>query len=299
MAEPDDLYTLRNLFWLGNYQRAIQEGGTLSRLSEALRIEAKEYVYRSYIALGQFTLVVDEIPESPSTPVSLQAVKLLARYMGGLADKEVLLATLGDWLADEATANNLSLQLTASIIFLHEEKVKDALRWIRHGTSMEQLALSVQIFLKMDRPDLASKQVKLMQQHDEDATLSQLAAAWMHIASGTPKGYSEAASLYEELVDKFGQSLMLLNGIAVANIHMGQFDKAEKVLVDAMTQGQNDPDTLINYITCMQHLNKPPEFTQRYINQIKTAAPNHPYVAGLATVEGAFQRVSQQFSQEG
>ena len=115
-----------------------------------------------------------------------------------------------------------------------------------------------------------------MQQHDEDATLSQLAAAWMHIASGTPKGYGEAASLYEELVDKFGSSLMLLNGIAVANIHMGQFDKAEKVLVDAMTQGQNDPDTLINYITCMQHLNKPPEFTQRYIKYAEPPSPQSP-----------------------
>lgn len=43
-------------------------------------------------------------------------------------------------------------------------------------------ALNVQIFLKMHRSDYADKQLKIMQQTDEDHTLTQLANAWLDIA---------------------------------------------------------------------------------------------------------------------
>ena len=39
-------------------QKAIAEGSSLSRLSEAAKVESKEFIYRSYIALGQHNIVV-------------------------------------------------------------------------------------------------------------------------------------------------------------------------------------------------------------------------------------------------
>jgi len=67
MGEPDELYTLRNLFWLGNYQLAINEANGIRQIPAALATEKKEFLYRSYLALGQFDILQSEItPDSPT-----------------------------------------------------------------------------------------------------------------------------------------------------------------------------------------------------------------------------------------
>lgn len=64
MSEPDDLFTLRNHFWLGSYQLAIAEGSGLGRLPDNLRVERDEFIYRSYLALGQYSIVLGEVRAS-------------------------------------------------------------------------------------------------------------------------------------------------------------------------------------------------------------------------------------------
>ncbi len=67
MGEPDELYTLRNLFWTGNFQLAINEANGMRNTSASLVNAKKEFLYRSYLALGQHDIVLGEISsQSPA-----------------------------------------------------------------------------------------------------------------------------------------------------------------------------------------------------------------------------------------
>jgi coatomer protein complex subunit epsilon len=113
MAEVDELFTLRNHFWMGNYQvssaslscisanhyltplqLAINEASSMNRLSDDLKIEKETFVYRSYVALGQYSVVLDEVKDEPTTPTGLRAVKLLASYLSDPSQKDASLQQL-------------------------------------------------------------------------------------------------------------------------------------------------------------------------------------------------------------
>ena len=83
-AAPDHLFNLRNNFYLGAFQAAINNSD-VPNLSPDDAVERDSLVYRSYIALGSYQLVVHEIDASAPTP--LQAVKLLALYLSSPENK--------------------------------------------------------------------------------------------------------------------------------------------------------------------------------------------------------------------
>jgi coatomer protein complex subunit epsilon len=68
-SEPDELFTLRTLYWLGSYQAAINEATGLSKIPASLVSEKDEFVYRSFLAMGQYSVVLHEIKDKPTTSV--------------------------------------------------------------------------------------------------------------------------------------------------------------------------------------------------------------------------------------
>ncbi|TYJ46194.1 hypothetical protein E1A91_A02G104400v1 [Gossypium mustelinum] len=285
-AAPDHLFHLRNNFYLGSFQAAINNSD-LPNLSPDDAVERDCLVYRSYIALGSYQLVINEIDSAATTP--LQAVKLLALYLSNPHDKESTIASLKEWLADPAIGSNAILRLIAGIVFMHEEDYIEALKHTNAGGTMELHALNVQIFIKMHRSDYAERQLRVMQQIDEDHTLTQLANAWLNLAVGGSK-IQEAYLIFQDFSEKYPMTGLILNGKAVCCMHMGNFDEAETLLLEALNKDAKDPETLANLVVCGLHLGKS---SSRYVSQLKLTHPEHVLVKRASSAEDSFERAVQ------
>ena len=113
------------------------------------------------------------------------------------------------------------------------------------------MALVAHIYLAMQRPDLAKKQLGLLQEADDDATLTKLVAAWVALSEGSDKAQARPIPLapnprprasarplppltasrarppqdalyeFQELGDRYSRTLLLLNGLAACHLQMG------------------------------------------------------------------------------
>jgi len=290
MSGPDALFNVHNNFYLGAYQAAINEAESVTGLGETEATERDCFMYRSYLAQGSYQLPISEISED--APTALQAVKLLARYLADEGEKESVLSTLGSWLQDPACSNNTTLLLMAAVVYQAEGNLVDALKCCHSSSHLELMATSVQIFLKMDRPDVAEKKLKEMMAIDDDATCTQLAQAWVNLALGGNK-VQEAFYIFQELGDKYTWTTRLHNGSAVCSLHMQRYDEAEKELLEALQKDSKDADTLANLVVVTLHLGKP---SGRYLNQLKMSDPSHASLKRTSAMEEAFDRAAQGFS---
>eukprot|EP01018_Ginkgo_biloba_P039957 Gb_19817 [translate_table: standard] len=135
----------------------------------------------------------------------------------------------------------------------------------------------------------AEKQLKLMQQVDEDHTLTQLANAWINLAVGGAK-VQEAYLIFQDFCDKYQLTVPILNGKAICCMHMGRFDEAESVLLEALNKDAKDADTLANLVVCNLHLGKP---ATRYLSQLKLSHPEHILIKRASGAEESFDRAVQ------
>ncbi|XP_047063405.1 coatomer subunit epsilon-2-like [Lolium rigidum] len=290
-TSTDHLFGLRNSFYVGAYQAAIT--GSQSVPAHALSpdevLHRDAILYRSYIAIGSHQLVIDEIGPAAATP--LQALKLLALYLSGGAagNKEKAISRLKELLSDPAVGSNPILRLVAGTIFMHEKDYAEALKHTNSGGNMELLALNVQIYLQMHRPDHAEKQLRVMQKLDEDHTLTQLASAWLHLVMGGSK-IQEAYLIFQDFSEKHAATCMILNGKAQCLMHMGNFEQAEGFLLESLNKDAKDAQTLANITVCSLKLGKP---ASRYLNQLKLAHPEHVLVKGMSAAEDNFDRACQ------
>jgi len=306
--DPDELYTLRAQYWLGHYNLCLDEAKSVARrpMAANLKVEREEFVLRSQLALKQYDKVIRDSDGEDRTP-GIRAINLRAKYDSPSTPPSTLptiLTTLHTLLSSPTGSSSTTLQLLASQTFLSagSSHTEAALEAVHLGLTMEHLAQTVQIYIKMNRLDLARAQLDLMKQADEEAVLTQLCGVYLHAACGRSE-VNEAVHVLGSLTEQYGPSLMLLNCMAVVMLVGERYEEAHSVLVQAVSEldeksgeGKGDVDTLINLLVCYQHMGKGMDVMEPVLKQLKEGWGAHPFVEGLVRVEGAFDREAVKYS---
>jgi len=291
--EGDVLFEVRNGFYIGNYQQAINDAQKLRIPSTELTLERDILVYRSYLAQNKFRVVLDEI--SGSSPPELRPLKTLADYLSNKDKRSALVSALDEQITVDSNLNNHTFVIVAATIYSHERNFENVLKVLRCDDHLENLAMNLQTYLRMDRVDLAKKELKTMQEKDEDNTLCQLAQASLNVAMGGEK-LQEAYYIVQELIEKYGSTPLLLNLQSCALIGQGKHEEAESILMDALAKDPNNPDALLNMMVVTQHLGKSMKVAKRYETQLRESNPDHHFVIEFRNKANEFDALAKNFS---
>lgn len=228
--------------------------------------------------------------------------------LAALADKVQFEAAAGNEAAQQVIVDHLKtlvgshandpwLLLIAAQVLWSAGQTKEALQCVSSShaaasTHLELMITALQIYLKLDRLDLARQQLQAMKQADEDGILTQLASVYVSLALGTT-GAADAVHLLNALSEQYGYSVYLLNLTACALMQQGDYAAAEQKLDECLREYQASPevpplpDTYINAICCSVQQSKSPV---TFLQQLQQLFPRHAYCAGWERVVAAFDR---------
>lgn len=278
--EEDNLFEVKTYFYIGAYQQVLNEtinsksGKVIYAQSRRFTrnliiftnlfvfieifqprsIEQDCYMWRAYIAQNKYRVVLDGIDANDQTV--LLSIRKVAEYFAYPDKRNAIMEYFDGKLNEDFDDEHKPMWcLSAATIYHNEGIYENGLRVLNGQSDLECIAMSIQCLLKMNRLDLAKKLLVRMQEKDDDATLTQLATAWININIGGEK-LQDAYFIFQDFCDKFVTTSLLLNGQAVCHIGQEKFEEAESALRESLDKDSNNYNTLINLIALTQHTEK-------------------------------------------
>ncbi|KAJ2846591.1 hypothetical protein IWW36_004281 [Coemansia brasiliensis] len=297
----DDFYTARNLLYLGAYTQCIANLTHL-QVPSSLELEKESLKLRAYIGQQKYSAVLQEL--NSQAPL-MQAIRQLAllkqqqQQQGSMSDETLLaITTEMDQLVENS--DNLAdavFVAVAAQVYICAQKYDSAFKILHmHPKNLECVAMTVAGYLAICRVDLAQKFIEQVRVWSEDAPIAQLAEAWTDLFVGGAK-YTEAYYIFEELAQaSSARTKSLLNAMAVSKMHLAQYPEAMSLLQEAQQADGNDADVLANLLVCANHMGETLESKARYQDQLKQAAPSHPFVVEMEAKSAEFDTLAAQFA---
>lgn len=238
-----DLFHIRQKYYLGSYQ-PLQAADLPDKLSPD---------YRPTLLFKARALVKSDpdgaIALLPKDDVSLPArsVRSLASYFkasqaedDGAKEKsldelrDLCVEVEGEEVEDEEKGLVRSI---AAAAFVYEGENEEALETLEAGTStrnLEGIALTVQLYLSMNRIDLAQKEFERAKSWAEDDMLLQLIEATLSLASGA-NSYANPHSFYNEQAHNPSlASSHLLAASGLTHLLRGEHPEAHSSFAEAL-----------------------------------------------------------------
>eukprot|EP00468_Gymnochlora_sp_CCMP2014_P007371 CAMPEP_0167757734 /NCGR_PEP_ID=MMETSP0110_2-20121227/10087_1 /TAXON_ID=629695 /ORGANISM="Gymnochlora sp., Strain CCMP2014" /LENGTH=250 /DNA_ID=CAMNT_0007643951 /DNA_START=174 /DNA_END=926 /DNA_ORIENTATION=- len=232
--------------------------------------------------MGKYDVLAKEIKRGD--PTVLQVIQLHSTYKtASESNKSMILEKLNEIVEHGNMAQDQTFALVAAEMYLAAGEMKSALKMVYKGSTLDMMAMTVQILLSVNRLDLAEQHLRKMVEIDEDDTLTQLAQAWTNMAKGGSNKVSEALDIYQDLQEKFGSSILVLNSIAVCQITQQQYADALSSLGAARDLARKmnikiSPDTYVNTLICLKHLRKSPSMIASILSDFKKNSPKDPWI---------------------
>ena len=300
----DELFDVKTSYYIGAFQQCIQVANKVKvNNNEELKLERDTYVFRSYVAQKKYGVVFDEIKESNSDPV-LKSIRLYAAFLNNLNSEDALPSAVSSFeqiFSFGGLEPNQHLAWLPNVLlascYYHCNDIDSALRTLS-GVGVDALevrALTIQCLLALDRVDLAKKELKKMQEIDEDATLTQLAGAWCSLMIGGEKT-QDAYYTFQDMADKTKSTSLLLNGMAAAYLGQSKQDEADGTISEAQGVDENCPETLINAIKNRHLAGKGTESGLRFLSELKSGHGKHPYMEDYKKKEELFDSLAKQYN---
>ncbi|TFK29650.1 coatomer complex protein [Coprinopsis marcescibilis] len=300
--ESSELYHVKQQFILGAHKPLSQL--PLPAEGSPDYVPTLLYKARSLIALNDPKTALEILPEDTEN-VALKAVSSLARYVveNDSAAKEAALEELRDLSveiegddAEGSPREKALVRVLAGTAFARAGEVEEALETLGTETEdLEAVAVIVQIYLSINRSDLAKKQFERSKRWAEDDLLLQLIESNIGLVTGKDS-FSNSQSFYtEQLANPSMSSPHLLTARGVTRLLRNEIQEAKSDLEEALEQQKGDAEALAAYVVAggLGALKK--DETEENWSRLASEHPTHPLVIDVNSKAQEFDQLLEKF----